>query len=401
MKNLAIILLLFVLSPLAAQFKFESGYFISADGKETKCLIENRDWRFNPTKIDYKLDESSGVFTLSINEINEFGIDQSSKYVKATVDIDMSSEKVSLYSKTRKPEFVNKTVLLKVLIDADYTLFQYEESDVERFFLKDGADAIQPLIYKKYVDGAVIDGAEIKTNRAFLQVLSRIACDEVTDDDLLQISYKLKDLSQFIIEANLCNSSEVADLSSNKSGKSALRILAGVYSTSLSGLIAGGSFDFGSKIVPSFGIQYEIAMPYGGGKWSVLVEPTLFMFSADGTRTSSNFNGIAMQSAVLDYTSFDIAVGPRFNYFLEGDKKLFLNLLGIYYFSPGSTIDFETSEDLELGTGLNLGIGGGVSFSKLSAEVRFYTNRFLLNNYLGGENENPRIGLNISYRVSK
>jgi hypothetical protein len=400
MKNLTIIFLLFALSPLAAQIKFEPGYYISNDGTKTVGLIENRDWRYNPSEIKFKTNESSEAITVGMDGIQEFGIDQFSKYIKATVDVDMSGDKVASYSDQRKPEFENKTVLLKVLIDGQYSLYQYEESDLVRFFWKNGPSDIQPLIYKKYVEGGVSEGAQIKTNKEFLQVIGRIACDDVTDADLLQIDYDIKELSQFMTEANACAGSEVTDLSSNKSNMSAFRAVLGVYSTSFSGSIGNASFDFGSKIVPSFGFQYEVIMPYGGGKWSLLVEPTLLMASASGTRTSSSFMGITSQKAELKYTSLDLAAGARFNYYLADDKKVFLNLLGVLYLSPGSTIDFETSKDTELGKGFNLGIGGGLAFNKLSAEIRFYTNRDLLIN-LGGETQNPRIGLQVGYRISK
>jgi hypothetical protein len=401
MKNLTIIFLLFALSPLAAQIKFEPGYYISNDGTKTVGLIENRDWRYNPSEIKFKTNESSEAITVGMDGIQEFGIDQFSKYIKATVDVDMSGDKVSTYSNKRKPEFVSKTTLLKVLVDGNFTLLLYEESDLQRFFLKDGANAIQPLVFKKYVEEAVKEGAQIKTNYEYLQVLGRIACDGVSEDDLFQIDYEMKDLSQFIVEANRCAGNEATNLSTNNANKSAFRVVAGVYSTSFSGSIAGGSFDFGSKIVPSFGVQYEVAMPYGGGRWSLLLEPTIFSYSASADRTSSGFMGTTTQKSELKYTSLDIAAGARFNYYLADDKKVFLNLLAVYYLSPGSSIDFETSQDVELGKGLNIGIGGGIEMGKLSGEIRYYTNRDLFGKFLGGTSDNPRIGLQIGYRISK
>ena len=39
------------------QIRFEKGYFITNYGKRIDCFIKDIDWKNNPTKFDYKLNE--------------------------------------------------------------------------------------------------------------------------------------------------------------------------------------------------------------------------------------------------------------------------------------------------------------------------------------------------------
>ncbi len=44
-----------------AQISFEKGYFLNESGDKTTCLIKNIDWKNNPVKFSYKLNENSPV----------------------------------------------------------------------------------------------------------------------------------------------------------------------------------------------------------------------------------------------------------------------------------------------------------------------------------------------------
>ena len=109
------LILLYSLTTLA-QIKFEKGYFISNDGTKTECLIKNIDWENNPSRITFKLNENSIPKEITINEIEEFGIDDISKYERHTVSIDVSSQNLISLEKKVSPTFEEMQLLLKVLI---------------------------------------------------------------------------------------------------------------------------------------------------------------------------------------------------------------------------------------------------------------------------------------------
>ncbi|HEX9979219.1 MAG TPA: hypothetical protein VGB50_01495 [Flavobacterium sp.] len=119
-----------------AQIHFEKGYYIDNSGHRAECLIENLDWNNNPRKFNLKLTEGGEIQERTIDNTKEFGIADVSKYVRADVDIDRSSDRLSTLTKEKKPTFVNERMFLKVLVEGPQSLYTYDESGLNRFFLQ-------------------------------------------------------------------------------------------------------------------------------------------------------------------------------------------------------------------------------------------------------------------------
>lgn len=94
--NKAIIIFLTVTLTLNSysQNSFEKGYYIDNANQKVEGLIKNRDWLNNPSKFKFKLSENSQQITLTIRSVKEFGILNKLKYIKQTVQIDRSSERL-------------------------------------------------------------------------------------------------------------------------------------------------------------------------------------------------------------------------------------------------------------------------------------------------------------------
>jgi len=90
MKKLLFLSALFFSAQAYAQTNFEPGYFISNGGERKVCLIKNEDWRNTPSSFEYKTSSTTQVKQASIEEVSEFAIGQSQKYVRATVGIERS-----------------------------------------------------------------------------------------------------------------------------------------------------------------------------------------------------------------------------------------------------------------------------------------------------------------------
>lgn len=112
-----------------AQISFEKGYFISNNNQKIECLIKNMDWKDNPTKFLYKLEEDQNSKTATIQTVKEFGINNVSKYVRFSVSIDRSSENINELSDSRSPIFNNEILFLKTLVEAKASLYYYEASN--------------------------------------------------------------------------------------------------------------------------------------------------------------------------------------------------------------------------------------------------------------------------------
>lgn len=104
LKLLFTILSLSTLS-IFSQTKFESGYFILNNGSKTDCLIKNEDWAGSPNTFEYKLSENAEVKLGSIDNIKEFGSGESFKYVRATLNVDQSTDVVNNLTDVRNPMY--------------------------------------------------------------------------------------------------------------------------------------------------------------------------------------------------------------------------------------------------------------------------------------------------------
>jgi hypothetical protein len=152
MKKQLFTLILILISCINAysQIIFQEGYFINESNRKIDCLIKDVDWKYNPTEFEYKLLPSNEVQTASIGTVKEFGIKNSSKYIRAKVKIDQSSNLINELSHERDPDFKEELLFLKVLIEGQVFLFQHVRNSSVRFFYKKNDSEISQLIHKEY-----------------------------------------------------------------------------------------------------------------------------------------------------------------------------------------------------------------------------------------------------------
>jgi hypothetical protein len=163
-----------------SQILFEKGYFINNSNQTIACLIKNIDWKNNPTKFEYRLAQDSMIQTENMETVKEFGIIGVSKYVRATVQLDRSSNELNNMSWEKNPNFLEEQLFLKVLVEGNATLFQYEDGYLIRFFfcLKDSA--IQQLVYKRYL----VDETIAQNNYFKQQLFNELSCQAITLNDV-------------------------------------------------------------------------------------------------------------------------------------------------------------------------------------------------------------------------
>jgi hypothetical protein len=95
---------------LLAQTTFEKGYLIKNDNHRIEALIKNDGKENNPIKVVWRSAENSPIVTFDIDSVKEFGIYGITRYMRATVDIDMSSDKNSQLDYDRRPSWEKKTL---------------------------------------------------------------------------------------------------------------------------------------------------------------------------------------------------------------------------------------------------------------------------------------------------
>ena len=139
------LLFLFIGINCFSQINFDKGYFIENSGTKIECLIRNIDWLNNPIEFEYKESENSEQKTITIKDVQEFGIYDNSKYIKANLNIDLSSNNLDDLSDNKEIIFEEKELFLKVLIEGEASLYEYVDGKIVKFFFKNNNTEIEQL----------------------------------------------------------------------------------------------------------------------------------------------------------------------------------------------------------------------------------------------------------------
>ncbi len=407
MRKLSLILGLIIILSINSnsQTLFESGYFINESGKKKICLIKNIDWLNNPTNFEYKLSNSSHIQTATIDSIKEFAIDGVSKYVRATVDLDKSSDMLDELSTERNPIFEKKKLLLKVLIEGKASLYSYVKGNSRIFFFKTNNMDFNQLIYKRYL----IDG-KIRQNNLFRQQLyNHLKCQAISQKEIKTAKYHKNSLLQLFEKYNEYSQSDYHKFENqHRKDLFNLSVIASINSNNLyikNLLTEEKTINLDNKINLKFGFETEFILPYNKNKWGIVIQPSYQHYSSDKlTQNNYGYDG-AMDLTKIEYKSIELPIGLRHYLFLNNDSKIFVNILYELDFTSNSSILIDRGyssihNSLEVKSGTNLAFGVGFKYlNKLSVELRYKTERELLGEYLYWKSGFETFSLLLGYTI--
>lgn len=385
MKKQILFLLVTVLTlNCYSQISFEKGYFINDANQKINCLIKNIDWRSNPTQFEYKLTENSDSKKITIKKVKEFGIDNISKYVKSTVNIDRSSETINNLSNEKKPKFKEEELFLKVLVEGKATLYQYVDTNLKRYFYNLENSKIQQLIFKSY---KINENNVGKNNRFRQQLWNDLKCPNFEMSKIENVKYKKSSLVKFFTEYSECHNNKPTNFKSKqKKDLFNLTIRPRINSASLTIQNTISSYrdtDFGNKVGFGFGLEAEYILPFYKNKWSIAIEPTYQSFKSKKTTKVNNVSG-GFIIANIDYSSIELPFSLKHYFFITNNSKIFVNASYVFDISSKSSIEFTRNDgsilnSLSINTRNNLAIGIGYKqIEKFSLEMRYQTKRELL-----------------------
>lgn len=404
--HLSLLLIAFFSINSFSQITFEKGYYIDNSNQRIECLIKNIDWKNNPTEFTYKLTETDTPKEITIKSVNEFGINNVSKYVRSIVKIDRSSEKFNEMNNEKEPIFNEEELFLKVLIEGKANLYFYESNDLKRYFYSVENYAIEQLIYKKYKASDYV----ISSNNSFKQQLwISLKCPSITMKKINSIMYRKNDLIKLFLEYNKCNNSENINYE-EKLNKDLfnLTIRPRLNNSSLSiqedmiPEILGT--DFGSKLGFGIGIEAELIMPFNKNKWGIIIEPTYQYFKSNKTKESPYYGGLII--AKVDYKSIELPLGFRHYFFLTDESKIFLDVVYITNFNlSSSSIEFKRSNGAFISSistadsKNNIAIGLGYKFKDYNIQLRYHSKRDVLGYYNFWDSDYKNISLIFGYTL--
>ncbi|NIK92608.1 porin family protein [Mangrovimonas sp. CR14] len=375
--------LLFSFSAIA-QNQFIAGYFINESGNRTDCLIKDESYLKLPANLEYKSSENSDIQSVRMETIIEFGISEHIKYIKRKTKVDVSSSALEDLDYNQEPVFEEQEIFLRAIVEGSANLYFYDGPKRPAFYYQMNGGELEPLIYKTYL---LDESYKITENNTFKkQIYSQLKCEGIQDSEIRNAKYKERDLSKLFIAYNECQNSNYLVYKKSQ-GKLDLNVSLrpGVTFSSLELLspdptsIVLGDVDYGQQKGIRVGVELELVLPAGKNKWAVFFEPTYQAFKASNDEPI----GIFEYESTIDYQALDLNLGLRHYFVLSEKSKLFINASHAFVINFGdSKVDFDGRSDLDIKSQGFFAFGLGYKFmDRMSAEIRYSTNRNLLGEY--------------------
>lgn len=393
MRTLLVFLVLFICSGSSfGQIIFEKGYFINDENQKIECLIKNIGWKNNPSEFLFKLNESSLPETGRLSSVREFGIYGLSKFINANVAIDRSSNDINKFTYEKKPIWSYEQLFLKVLVEGKATLYSYEDDNLIRYFYSVSDSSINQLVYKEYL----VEGNGTAYNNTFRkQLWFDLFCENTSMNSMNNINYTKNDLEKYFMNYIKYKGDTTVRFKNKTTG--CLFNLTVVVGSNLSSVsFANSVLDrrysmFDSNI--NFGIQTEFILPYNKNKIGILIEPSFQYFNS-----TNKFND---EIVSLNCKSVEFPIGVKYYMFLSKGVKLFVD--GFYIsnisYNFNSNVKFSNSVKLEIVNRESYAFGGGIEYKRVSMELRYYSNREILSDYVYWSSDYHRYSFKIGYRI--
>jgi hypothetical protein len=199
------------------------------------------------------------------------------------------------------------------------------------------------------------------------------------------LQYKQSELIKYFNRFNTCAGSPVESFvyKQNRDFLN-LRITPGLNYSSMT--ISSLAVEFKPKVNIRLGLDAEIILPFNKNKWALVFEPTYNSFNSEG---ESNIGKLS-----ITYNYIEFPFGLRYYFFLNSETKLFVNgyMLPGYVTAFNNTIvsEYPGAPSYKLNYYHSIhyyAMGGGISFNRFSAEMRYYTgqNPLLTNSLMTSE----------------
>ena len=383
----AIILISLILNVQAwSQVNFEKGYYIDNNNRKNEGLIKNEDWSDNPNQILFKKDSLSQSFTIKTGDLLEFQIQGSSKYIKKDVQIDMSSEDLNNLSSKKAPEWESKAILLKCIVESQFSLYEYRDGNTMRYFCSKDNGNIEQLVFKKYkIDLSYYE------NASFMQQLYMgYKCQATTSDRVKRVNYELSSLKKYFLEINKCNGNIIVETTKQNKVKFNFKIKAGINSSSLlvDFIDYRQDIQFENQLTYRIGLELEYVLPFNKNKWAIFLEPSYqskYQSNKETfyqTNVIANFVPVSEGKYAISYNTFDFSLGTKYYMFINKNSKLFLNLGLVHSIDINRNIERDSNKEFLLtSTAPSFCYGLGFVYKKISIEYR-YNRRNVLEKYL-------------------
>lgn len=370
-----------------SQISFEKGYYINNSDQKIECEIKNIDWKNNPTEFEYRQSENGMLQVESIKSVKEFGIYNTSKYIRKIIYMDRSSGNINNLTIEKKPILNEEEIFLKVLVEGKTNLYKYVDGSLIRYFFSPVDNPnIEQLIYKRYKTSSGDIG---KNNKFRQQLWDNLKCSTITMSQVESLEYNDKSLITFFSKYYTCNHLDFVIYETPKKDLVNISLRPRINYSSLMienplYIYSSRDTDFGNKLGVGFGIEVEYVLPYNKSKWAVLIEPTYQNYKEEKIKEE----GISPRKVEVNYNYFELPLSLRHYFFLNDNSKLFVNASYVFVLSTNSLIEFKRNDNSIIDTldidqfKNHFAFGMGYKLNdKYSLEIRYHTSIEILSVY--------------------
>ncbi len=369
MKYLIFFILLSCIT-INAQNNFKKGKIQKINGEYIEAYIGLYNWQNFPDVLDYKNEINDEVKTISSTNIKAVYINDGETYIKNSVKVDVSSNRLNKLDNKYQANFQEKTLFLKLLVKGTANLYYYSTTEKPVFFYETKKQELEQLVYKKYY----INETQIGYNKTYLSQLSKnVNCNTNNNP---KVNYSINSLTKYFVNYNKCKSNDNSYVYTNKKNKFIFNIkaLLGVDYTNIEvdnkAAFRSNTLEFENKISPRFGFEIEGFIPSKNKNYfTVFLTSTYKQYQVKQIIRTVNFD--------VKYTGLDFTPGLRYYINLSEDKNIFIDAgyainitlsqsLKSDAFKPLDTFSlFDSSKP-------NFVIGTGYNFNKLNLFLKYY-----------------------------
>ena len=390
---------LLLASVLSAQSAYRPGYLLQADGSRTGVEILDRDWVDNPRSFQYRLPGEKRAVTAGPEDAAGFGLDDNSqRYERFTVEVDLSDARPGLLSLSTRPEYSSQTVFLSLLVSGAADLYAYEQGELRRFYYRLGDDVPTPLVSRAYRVGA----SDIRRDDSFRgELRAKVNCD-ARDARLQQLPYERGALVRYFEEYNNCRGDTAATVYRRE--PRAGRLSVGLRLGAERGHVVftdGGSFsaqrELPGEIVPRYGLEVEYRLPFAANRWAVFTGAYFHSIEAERQQRS------LPRPYIVNYHALGVPLGVRRYVYLSGRTGVFVNAVLLLDFPTSGFLSTPfRSNDRLLAPSWNAGFdfGGGLSIrDRYQLEVRYGLARGITDRHPDFPTDYTTLAVIATYRI--
>lgn len=378
--NFILLTILLIPTLLFSQKEFKNGYIINNNFQRIDGLIANYGSENSSESYVFKEFKKDSIIYLSLNNVREFGVENSKRFVLANILIEVSDSKVE--DKADSTEYTlkwdKKNTFIEVLLKGDLaTLYYYNYKGIDNYYLQIKKGRLIPLIYKRYlVKTNNQSTSEFIENKAYKDVLKNTLKCKDGNNPARYVNYSKKSLIEYLKKYYECNNSKYTIFHTSKSAtrfnfKAAYLVNYTNFGVN-DGTASARYIDFANKTIHSFGLEVEYMIPFNQYQLSIFLESNYQYFS--GTHINEFDNN---KITTVNYKDIEIPIGLNYYVVFNSNSRLFFRAAVIpNIVLDDSSITFGNRHE-KLDSPVNAYIGIGFSYKRVSIDYRYYTTQNL------------------------